>query len=272
MKRWIYWKKLNNWASEGYDVSILKEKHFDGPPPFPRWLLLILVLIVLVPLSIWTIVTIIPREPAVITFVVDTSTSMNGARLENVKEGLEKALNSMNKQSQAGVIFFNDTVHDEIPVGPINNTLAELKYVVDGIYAHGGAFLYGAIEAGIKMTDAVVSNVGKIRAVIVITDSQHNGSRATVLHDIINMRSLAGYNIQQFEGLPGQLSGIDEMGRSVPKEEIIGDSLAIETDHPVQIHFIAIGDEPDLEIARMLAAATNGSFKRISENDIKLKW
>jgi len=33
-----------------------------------------------------------------------------------------------------------------------------------------------------------------------------------------------------------------------------------------------VGNEPDLEIARMLAEATNGSFKRISENDIKLKW
>ena len=122
------------------------------------------------------------------------------------------------------------------------------------------------------MTDAVVSNVGKIRAVIVVTDSQHNGSAATVLHDIINMKSLAGYNIQQFEGLPGQKTGTDEMGRGVPKEEIIGVSLAIETNHPIQIYFIGIGDEPDLEIARMLAEATNGSFKRISENAIKLEW
>ena len=115
MKRLKYWVKLINWEIEGYDVSILREKYSNELRKIVRYLLLIFVSVVVVSLLIWTIITVIPPEQVVVTFVVDTSTSMNDEdKLENTKEELVKALNSMNKESQAGVVFFNDTMHDEI--------------------------------------------------------------------------------------------------------------------------------------------------------------
>ena len=82
------------------------------------------------------------------------------------------------------------------------------------------------------------------------------------------MKSQDGYTIQWFPGFSGQLYARDEMGRSVPKEEVIGDSIAIETNHTIRICFVGIGDEADLEIGRMLAEATDGSSRRVSEKNV----
>ena len=61
---------------------------------------------------------------------------------------------------------------------------------------------------------------------------------------------------------------MDVAGREVKKEDVIGDKLAIVTQHPIQIFFIGIGDDADLDVGRMLAAATGAEFQGVTEQDL----
>lgn len=45
-------------------------------------------------------------------------------------------------------------------------------------------------------------------------------------------------------------------------------SLAMDTNHPVQIFFIGIGEDADIDVGRMLAGATGAKFQRTTEEDL----
>ena len=54
----------------------------------------------------------------------------------------------------------------------------------------------------------------------------------------------------------------------IDKESIFGIRLAVTTRHPVQIFFIGIGDDADLDIGRVLAEATGAEFQGVAEQDL----
>ena len=82
------------------------------------------------------------------------------------------------------------------------------------------------------------------------------------------MESINEVPIQRCEGMVDQLVCRDEVGRGVSIQDVIGNSLAIETDHPIQIFFIGIGDDADLDVGRMLAEATGAEFQGVAEDDL----
>lgn len=52
------------------------------------------------------------------------------------------------------------------------------------------------------------------------------------------------------------------------KECVIGTELAFKTRHPVQIFFIGIGDDADLQVGRIIAQATGAEFQGVAEEDL----
>ena len=48
----------------------------------------------------------------------------------------------------------------------------------------------------------------------------------------------------------------------------MGTRLRIETEHPIQIFFIGIGEDADLDVGRMLAGATYAEFQGVTEEDL----
>ncbi len=44
--------------------------------------------------------------------------------------------------------------------------------------------------------------------------------------------------------------------------------MAIESRHPVQVFFIGIGDDADLDVGGMLAGATDAEFQGVTEQDL----
>ena len=48
------------------------------------------------------------KKPAVVTFVVDTSGSMEGTKLEQAKDGLIKVLDNMEDNNQVGLVTFSE--------------------------------------------------------------------------------------------------------------------------------------------------------------------
>ena len=61
---------------------------------------------------------------------------------------------------------------------------------------------------------------------------------------------------------------MDMQGQSVNKRDIVGAELAIETSHPIQVFFIGIGDDADMDIGRILAEATGAEFQGVKDADL----
>ena len=135
------------------------------------------------------------------------------------------------------------------------------------VQARGGTGLYDAIKTGIEMTDAAEGEADAIRAVVVLTDGRANGC-FTHLDDLIHMEATNEFRIQRFGGCEGDPPPQDTRGRKVNKEDVIGDTLALQTEHPIQIFFIAIGDDADLDVGRLLAQATGAEFQGVTEEDL----
>ena len=149
---------------------------------------------------------------------------MLGSRLRKAKDGLVRALGSMPRNNQVGLITFDDAVNAGIPVAPLLTNRFAIADAIHEMRARGETALCDAIKAGFEMTDAA-------------------------------------------EG-EGDSSPMDVAGWEVKKEGVIGDKLAIVTQHPIQIFFIGIGHDADLDVGRMLAAATGAEFQGVTEQDL----
>ena len=126
--------------------------------------------------------------------------------------------------------------------------------------------LYDALKQAVEMTDSAPAEDNAIRAVVVLTDGQANVGDAH-LDDIINMMSKQEKPITDFRGFQDDNYGVERVGRLVSRQDIIGTGSALETKHAVQIFFIGIGQDADMEVGRMLAQATGAEFQGVA-NDV----
>jgi hypothetical protein len=207
------------------------------------------------------------KRPGIVNFVLDTSGSMDGDKLTQAKDGLTKALDSMASNNQVGFLSFSDTVRAGAPIAPLSENRFQIASAVASLRADGETALYDAIKAGIEMVDAAEGESDAIRAVVVLTDGRANKG-TTQLDDIIRMSSNREIPIVEFPGMVSDSQGRDESGRLVRKENIIGSSLVIGTEHEIQIFFIGIGDDADIQVGRILAGATSAEFVGVAEDDL----
>ena len=207
------------------------------------------------------------KRSAIVTFVVDMSGSMSGTKLEQAKDGMIRALDAMAVNNQVGFLSFSDQINNQVSVAPLSQNRFVIADVVRGLKAQGNTALYEAVNAGIKMSDSVSDEEGAIRAVVVLTDGLANRGN-TDLDDLIEMISRNELAIRKYSGFDGDLVAVDEGGNQVAKKDIIGNKLAIATSHSIQIFFIGIGEDADMEVGRMLAQATGAEFQGVTEKDL----
>ena len=93
------------------------------------------------------------KKPGIVTFVVDTSTSMMGPKLDQARDGLIRALDDMYQNNQIGLVTFGDAVNTRIRVAPLQSNRLKVTDAVDQARAQGESALYDAIAAGIQLTD-----------------------------------------------------------------------------------------------------------------------
>ena len=207
------------------------------------------------------------KRPGIVTLVVDTSGSMLDTKIKQAKEGLILALGNMAINNWVGFVAFNELVHTIVPVAPLAENRFKIADAVNKLRARGETALYDAIKAGIEMSDAAEGPEDAIRAVVVLTDGRAN--QGTVwLDDLIRMSTGDERRVEVFEGSIDDEWAVVAGGGRVPKSSLIGDELAIETRHPVQVFFIGIGADADLKIGGMLAGATGAEFQGVTEEDL----
>ena len=207
------------------------------------------------------------KRPGIVTFVVDTSGSMMGDKINQARDGLSRALENMARNNQVGLVTFNDGVNTRIPVAPLAQNRFAIADAIYDVRAGGETALYDAIRAGIEMTDAAEGEKTAIRAVVVLTDGRANQGQ-TGLDDLIRMESRREEKIRRFRGLENDEWAVKADGGSVDKAEVVGRGLAMDTHHPVQIFYIGIGDDADTDVGRILAEATGAEFQGVTEDDL----
>jgi Mg-chelatase subunit ChlD len=207
------------------------------------------------------------KRPSIVTFVVDVSGSMSGTKLEQAKQGMVRAIDAMALNNQVGFLTFSDAVSNRVQVSPLTQNRYAIDDVVQKMSVQGGTSLYDAVKTGIQMSDGASGDEDAIRAVVVLTDGHANHGE-TRLDSIIRMMSRSEIAIRDYRGFEGDSFATDEGGRQVAKLDIIGRSLAMTTTHPIQVFFIGIGEDADMEVGRMLAQATGAEFQGVTEEDL----
>ena len=204
------------------------------------------------------------KKPGIVTFVVDTSTSMMGTKLERARDGLIRAIDDMYQENQIGLVTFSDAVDVRIPVAPLQTNRLKVADAVDQARVQGESALYDAIRTGIEMTDQAPGDADAIRGVVVLTDGKAIGS-VTQLHDLIVMRTGPDECLVKEEGI----ELVDRCNAGpVDKREVTGSRLAVETRNRIQIFYIGIGDDADIQVGRMLAEASGAEYVGTAAEDL----
>ncbi len=207
------------------------------------------------------------KRSGIVTFVVDTSGSMSGTKLDQAKQGMTQALDGMAQNNQVGFLTFSENINTQVPVAPLAANRFAITTAVQKAKAQGSTGLYDAIKLGINMTDTAPGDANAIRAVVVLTDGQANRGD-TRLDSLITMMTSREIDIKQFRGFESDNAGEEQGGRMVPKKEIIGTGMAFKTQHDIQVFFIGIGQDADMQIGRMFAQATGAEFQGATERDL----
>jgi Ca-activated chloride channel family protein len=211
------------------------------------------------------------KNPAIVTLVVDTSTSMEGEPLEQVKDGLTNLLDAIavddgaSANTQVGLVTFATRVDTQLDPA----SLAEARYDIhDAILemdANGNTALYDAIDRAVRLTDRAEGEPRATRAVVVLSDGEANEGRC--LHEIVAMTTADEEEVDTFCGMDGDDGMGAAGGRTVSLEDIRGESLAVPHENDVQIFFLSFGTA-DGHIGRILAQATGAEYQDSTDENL----
>jgi Ca-activated chloride channel family protein len=199
------------------------------------------------------------KKPAIVTFVVDTSSSMDGKKLEQAKKGLTRVLDTMQEENnQVGLVTFSTTVNDTVVPVPLVAAKFDLADRVDKLSANGQTALYDAVRRGIEIVDT--GDEDATRAVVVLSDGEATTGELH-LDDLVDVRCRNERQCQ-WSGMAGEAPT-----GGVSKQNLRGSGLKITTRHKVQIFFIGFGDA-DINVGRIMAEATGAEFRGSTNEDL----
>lgn len=206
------------------------------------------------------------KRSGIVTFVVDTSGSMLGSKIDLAKEGLTGAMSNMASNNRIGLVTFDNTVNVNLPVGPMKDRKWDIAATAKEMKARGETALFDAIELAVIQTDAAEGPENAIRGVVVLTDGRANAGTGR-LDSIVEMGTRFETKIRDFDGHDGSVA-TDGQNSRYEIEDVIGLGDAIGTEHEVQIFFIGIGDDADIQVGRILAESTGAEFVGVAAEDL----
>jgi len=205
------------------------------------------------------------KRPGVATFVVDTSGSMAGAKMDQAKKGMISVLDQIAPRNLVGFLTFSDQVNTRVTIGSVTENRYQIRDVVEAMRPSGQTALYDAIAEAIAMTDAAEPGLDAIRGVVVLTDGKANRGRP--LDSVITM-SVDERPVGSCPAFETGAGCTDQAGRPAKFEQILGEGLAIPTKHDIHVFFVGIGGDADLQVGRILASATGATYVTTTEKNL----
>ena len=109
-----------------------------------------------------------------VVIVVDRSGSMNGARIDGARSGLELFLFDLRPTDTTSLMTFSEALDPPSPIGPPASQIPRVK----GMFAAGGTALYDAVLAGQHIgAQHAKTDRTHIHAVVVLTDGEDRDSK-----------------------------------------------------------------------------------------------
>jgi Ca-activated chloride channel family protein len=121
-----------------------------------------------------------------ILLVIDVSGSMEGDKIDQVREAAARFLDKMPKQNRLGLTVFNDTIRDLTAPGLVEEVGTDIRSNIANLQANGKTALYDTVIAMIdKLQKAGAQQENdRIRAIVLLSDGQDTASTAS-LNDVL---------------------------------------------------------------------------------------
>jgi Ca-activated chloride channel family protein len=130
------------------------------------------------------------RRPASTIYVLDTSGSMQGERLDRLKQAMDGLaggdtsfsghFSRFNPREKVTLVVFNDTIVDTKTFNvtssdPSSPALRQLRSYVDGLYANGGTAIYSALDTAYqKASEQLQADPNAYTSIVLLTDGENN--------------------------------------------------------------------------------------------------
>ncbi len=161
-----------------------------------------------------------------VELVVDTSGSMEGQKLDNVKAALKTFIGQIKSDDErVGMFEFSSSVDERVKINALTYTRTDLLGQIDSLEAGGDTALLDGMAAAYDRLQQM-NDSSRINAIVVMTDGKENASGLSLRQLVSKMQK-------------GNEGGV-----------------------PVVVFAIAYGDDADMNMLQALASATNGQAYR----------
>lgn len=137
-------------------------------------------------------------RPVVAVFVADISGSMNGKRLNSLKESLLSTMQYIDADNYVGLVSYDDKVYINLPIRKFDNQQrAYFSGAVKDLKTNGGTATYSATAVGLKMLLDVAEEVPDAQLMLfVLTDGETNsGYRLSTISPMVAGLKVPVYTI-----------------------------------------------------------------------------
>jgi len=113
------------------------------------------------------------RVPLNLCLVVDRSTSMQGSRMEHVKQAAHKIIDELHEDDALALVTFSDRAEVVLP-SRVGVNSAQAKAKISAVFASGGTEILQGVQAGLAEIEKRHTDQG-ISHLILLTDGQTYG-------------------------------------------------------------------------------------------------